>query len=417
MKPKRILILNQYFPPDTSATAQWVRDVAEVLAEHHEVTVLAGRPSYQPLEYHQYYLWRRFQTARYTVERVGSTAFHRVRWVGRLANYLSYLALMIPRALMKPTDLIIAMTDPPVVGIVGALIATVRRKPFVYNIQDLHPDMAVAAGIIRPSAWVRWWDRVHRWALQRARGVIVLGDDMRERVIAKGVQPERIAVIRVGAEQISSPGQLPHPVVELIRNGFPFVVCHAGNMGYAGAWDTLVEGILRLQGNGVGFVFIGSGTARSYLESRLGRLPHVRFLAFRPAHELPYVLQAPDLHVITLRAGLEGLVVPSKLYPILMAGRPILAVVPQGSDVARIVQQYRCGIVVSPSDPQSLVEAIQWCQTHTEELKAMGRRARQAADAFSRKHHLALYAATIQCYLDAGENLESAVRASPTHGP
>src|ERR1700736_961505 len=149
MRPLRLLLLNEYFPPDTSATANNAALVAKALAERHDVTVLAGRPSYDPVEHHRVYLFQRQQEDHLVIERVGSTAFSRLHMKGRLANYLSYLALATPRALSMNPDVVLAMTDPPIEGIVGASISRFLGRPFVYNIRDLYPDMALASGILR----------------------------------------------------------------------------------------------------------------------------------------------------------------------------------------------------------------------------------------------------------------------------
>src|SRR5271170_6727444 len=133
-----ILLLNEYYPPDTSATAKMAAQVAEALAQRHRVTVVAGRPSYDPDVRYPYALLRRDTRNKVTVECVGSTAYSRHQMRGRVSNYLSYLALAVPRALLKRTDVILAMTDPPVAGIAGAMVASLKRGAFVYNIRDLY---------------------------------------------------------------------------------------------------------------------------------------------------------------------------------------------------------------------------------------------------------------------------------------
>ena len=110
----RILLLNEYYPPDTAATAKVAAMLAETLAEAHQVTVLAGRPSYDPTTRHPFYLLRRERQGSLVVERVGSTTYHRRSMRGRLANYLSYLGLAMLRALTIRADLVVAMSDPPV---------------------------------------------------------------------------------------------------------------------------------------------------------------------------------------------------------------------------------------------------------------------------------------------------------------
>src|SRR5579864_340047 len=127
----RILLFNEYYPPDISATAAMAATMAETLAQRHQVTVLAGRPSYDPGEHYPFRFLRRDLRNGVTVERVGSTDYPRHKMRRRVANYLSYLALAIPRAIALRPDLIIAMTDPPIAGIAAAFIARTARRPFV----------------------------------------------------------------------------------------------------------------------------------------------------------------------------------------------------------------------------------------------------------------------------------------------
>src|SRR6266550_4755510 len=401
----RVLLLNQYFPPDTAATAKIAVLVARALAlaQYASVQVLAGRPSYDPAERHRPYLWRRDLQEDVVVERVGSTAFTRHRMAGRLANYLSYLVLAVPRALAINADVVLAMTDPPVAGIAGALIAALRRLPLVYNVRDLYPDMAVAAGLLRPGPLAAAWERLHQWALRRADRVVVLGEDMRERIVAKGIRAERVVVVRDGAPIPTAVPGIDHPVAWEVRGGFRFVVLHAGNLGFYGAWETLVRAAALLNGEGAGFVFIGAGAAAARVQalatSANGR---VRFLPFRPASEVPYVLAAGDLHVVTVRRGLEGVVVPSKLYGILAAGRPVLAVAPEASDVARIVHRYGCGFVADPDRPESVAQAVREAMASPGDLAAMGARARAAARDFEQQAELNRFVRVVEVVCRAG---------------
>ena len=354
----RILLLNEYFPPDTSATAKMAVAVVDALAREHQVTVLCGRPSYDPSERHPFYLLRRERRGNVTVERVGSTTYSRHRMKQRLLNYLSYVALAVPRALMIRADVVLAMTDPPFEGIVGAFVAMLKRRPFVYNIRDLYPEMAVAGNIVKPARWLQFWEKLHRWALSRAALVIVLGEDTRERILAKGIAPERVIVIRDGAKLPSNLPDRDHPVAREVRSGYPFVVLHAGNLGHYGAWDTVVEAARNVNGDGVGYVFVGDGAMRVQIEASANGCKAMCFQAFRPAEQVPYVLAAGDMHLITIRRGLEGVVVPSKLYPILAAGRPVLALAPEESDVARIIRRSGCGVIADPDDPTALTQAV-----------------------------------------------------------
>lgn len=392
----RVLLLNEYYPPDTSATAHMAAQVAEAIAQRHDVTVLAGRPSYDPTERHPYYLLRREIRNGVRVERVGSTAYSRLRMRRRMTNYLSYLALAVPRALAIPADVILAMTDPPIAGMAGALIARLRGLPFVYNIRDLYPDMALGGEIVRPSWMVDHWERLHRRALKRAARVIVLGEDMRDRIVGKGVDPARVAVVRDGVSVPETLASREHPVAQEIRCGFPFAVVHAGNLGFYGAWETLVRAARLLEGDGVGFVFVGEGAQRAQVEAAANGCRAVRLLAFRPREEVPYVMAAGDLHVVTVKRGLEGVVVPSKMYSILAAGRPVLAVAPEESDVVRIVRREGCGVAADPDRPESVAEAVRQVLQDPAHRAEMGRRAREVARKHDKVSELQLFLRTLE---------------------
>ncbi len=383
-----ILLLNEYYPPDTSATAKMAVQVAETLATRHRVTVVAGRPSYDPDEYYPFRFLRRDTRNNVIVERVGSTAYSRHQMRRRVSNYLSYLALAIPRALALRPDVILAMTDPPVAGIAGAFVARLAGRPFVYNIRDMYPDMALGGDIVRPSKWIERWEKMHRKALKRAACVIVLGEDMRERILEKGVSPERVAVIRDGASPSPSAPSQSDSIVQEIRCGFPFVALHAGNLGFYGAWNTLLKAAEILRNENTGFVFVGDGANRAALEAAAKDAPNVRFLPFRPVSEIPHVMAAGDVQIITVRRGLEGVVVPSKLYSTLAAGRPILAVAAPNCDAARIVGEAGCGLSVDPDDPSAVAARIRELRDDPGRLAQMGLRAKEAAEKYARVKEL-----------------------------
>ena len=410
-----ILIFNEYYPPDTSATAKMAALVAEALAQRHQVTVVAGRPSYDPDEFFRYALLRREMRNNVMVERVGSTAYPRHQMKRRVSNYLSYLALAVPRSIAIRPDVILAMTDPPVAGIAGAFVAQMAGRPFVYNIRDLYPDMAVGGDILRPCKWVERWEKLHRRAMRQATYVIVLGDDMRARILSKGIRPERVVVVRDGTSIPTSQPDIEDPTVrksvDEIRCGFAFVVVHAGNLGFYGAWDTLLKAaeILSNEDKTTGFVFIGDGANRKSLEASAANMPNVRFLPFRPVEQLPHVMMAGDIHIVTVKRGLEGVVVPSKLYSILAAGRPVLAVAAKESDAARIVSDEGCGIAADPDDPAAVAAAIRELRSDPARLVEMGRRAQESAVRYARvgelQHLIEIMEDT--CNHNGGRHLET----------
>jgi colanic acid biosynthesis glycosyl transferase WcaI len=233
---------------------------------------------------------------------------------------------------------------------------------------------------------------MHRRALKRAARVIVLGDDMRGRILAKGVAPEKVAVVRNGTT--SPPSSLEpndaaaQDAIREIRCGFPFVVVHAGNLGFYGAWGTLLKAAEILGSENTAMVFIGDGANRAALQASASNSPNVRFLPFRPVAQIPQVMMAGDVHIVTIRRGLEGIVVPSKLYSILAAGRPVLAVAPASSDPASVVVESGCGLAADPDDPAAVASAIRELRGDPARLADMGRRARETAEKYARVREL-----------------------------
>ena len=392
----QILLLNEYYPPDTSATARMAALVAERLAQQHDVTVLAGRPSYDPDETYPFALLHQTVRNHVTVECVGSTAYPRHQMRRRVSNYLSYLSLAVPRALALRPDVILAMTDPPVAGIAGAFIARLSGRPFVYNIRDMYPDMALGGDIVSQNPWVERWERMHRSALKQATRVIVLGDDMRDRILAKGVSPENVIVVRDGSSPSAPMPEANDPLVAEIRQGFPFVALHAGNLGFYGAWNTLLKAAEILSNENTGLVFVGDGANRESLGQAAANLTNVRFMPFRPVEQVPHVMMAGDVQVITVKRGLEGVVVPSKLYSTLAAGRPVLVVAAPESDAARIVTAAGCGLSADPDDPAAVAAAIRELRRDPARLAEMGRRARETAKNYARVDELNRFVAAVE---------------------
>ena len=395
----RVMLLNLYYPPDTSATAKMAKIVVDALAAKHDITILCGRPSYDPTERREWHFFQSEIQGRVKVIRVGSTAYPRIQMKRRVLNYLSYVFLAVPRALFVDCDLVLAMTDPPFEGIVGAFVALLKSKPYVYNIRDLYPDMAVGGSIVEPGLLSRVWEKLHRWALRRATRVVVLGEDMRQRIVSKGVDPARIVIVRDGAEVPaagSSHADLDPEVIRAIRGDFRFVLLHAGNLGFYGAWETLLAGAGQLAGERIGLVFVGDGAQRERLQAAAAEIPNVRFLPFFPGNKIPSVLAAADAHIITVKRGLEGVVVPSKLYGVMAAGKPVVAVAPPECDCVSLGEKGGFAISADPDNATEFAVAVREISRDARKLRAMGEAALAAAPAYERGDELGKLVAIIE---------------------
>jgi len=369
--------------------------VVEALGAKHQVTVVCGRPSYDPSERHPWYLYRREEHGNITILRTGSTDYPRFRLKQRVLNYLSYAALAVPRTLFISADVVLAMTDPPFEGILGAFVALLKRRRFIYNIRDMYPDMALGGGIIPAGRAARIWERLHRWALRRAARVIVLGEDMRERIIAKGIDATQVSIVRDG---VGVPERVcvDPAVISAIRADAQFVFLHAGNLGFYGAWETLIDAARQVQDDGIDLVFVGEGAQLARVRSAAAGIKNVRFLPFFAPEKIASVLAAADAHVVTVKGGLEGVVVPSKLYGILAAGKPVLAVARGSCDAARIVQRQGCGLTADPDDPAAVAHAMREMARNPSVISEMSGRARAIAPDYDKLTHLGRFVQTIE---------------------
>ncbi len=377
--------------------------VADALSAAHEVTVVCGRPSYEPTERRAWRLWRTetargsFRAAKVKIIRVGSTDYSRTEMRRRILNYLTYVAVSVPMSLFVRCDVVLGMTDPPFEGIVAALVALLKGKPLVYNVRDLYPDMAMGGSIVKPGLLTKVWEMLHRWALRRSTRVVVLGEDMHMQIVAKGVKADRVTVVRDGTEicEGSKPA-VDLEVVRAIRGDFKFVLLHAGNLGFYGAWGTLVTAARKLADEGIGLVFVGDGAQRGQIEAAAADCKNVRFLPFFPASKISSVLAAPDAHVVTVKRGLEGAIVPSKMYGILAAGKPIVAVAPKDTDVAKIGEERGFAVSADPDDASRVADVVRQIFQNTETLRRMGEAARAAAPDYDRTNELRKFVRIIE---------------------
>jgi glycosyltransferase involved in cell wall biosynthesis len=316
------------------------------------------------------------------IVRVGSTAFDRSKLSLRAINYLTYLALSLWEGLkVEPPDVVLCWTDPPVIADLALVLARRFDAPLVVVSQDVFPEVAVALDRIDNRPLVEVLRLATRLYLKRADRVVAIGDTMRERLIGKGAERERIVVIpnwtdTSGLEPRSRDNAwaADHDLVD------KFVVMHSGNIGHAQDLDTLIRAATFLRDlDDLRIVLIGGGARRDELKelARVLDVESVLFMGYQPRELLADSLSAADVHVVGLARGLSGYVVPSRLYGVLAAGRPVIAAAEPDSETAKVVEQVGCGIVTPPGRPELLAAAIRRAYDGRLDLEQMGRRGRE----------------------------------------
>ena len=371
----RLLVVNQYYWPGVEATAHLLTELCEALTDEYEIRVLTGA-----LHGHGA-LPRREVRNGVEIVRVPSTAFERARLGLRALNYATYIGSSLLHGLTGPRpDLVLTMTDPPMVGDVGLAIAKRFGSPLLVISEDVFPEIATQLGRLDNRLLVAMLRQMIALYLRRADRVVAIGDTMRQRLEEKGAPADRIRVIPnwVDTDAIS-PQPLDNPWSRQKRLTENFVVMHSGNIGHAQNLETLVRATTFLRDlDDVRVVLIGGGARYTHLirlAERLGA-KGMRSLPYQSRDVLSQSLSSAHLHFVGLAEGLAGFVVPSRLYGIMAAGRPVVVAADAESETAQVVERVGCGIVIPPSRPELLAEVIRDAYEGRYDLDEMGARGR-----------------------------------------
>lgn len=390
--PLRVCFFNRSYWPDTGATGQLLTELAEDLVAHHgmTVTVVTG----YPLAAGDAAASERRHGVQ--VLRARGTTWPPQRFVGRATNYLTYFLSALWMAVRLPRqDVTIALTDPPIIGL--AALAARPRHGMVFFCQDIFPEVAGLLQDFHSPVVNALLDRVNRLLVARASRVVALGDTMAQRLIeGKGANASRVTVIHNWADTAAIvPSDKDNPFARAHGLHDRFVVLHAGNIGLSQNLDVVIEaaGLLRDRRDIV-FLFIGDGNRKTALEAAVAAqgLDNVRFLPFQPRDQLRWTYASSDVCLVSLKPGLAGYIVPSKLYPILAAGRPYVAAVESSSEVAMLTERHGSGVLAAPGDAASLAGHVRRLADDPAGRRAMGLRAREAGLLFARDRQVAQHA-------------------------
>jgi len=372
----RLLVLNQYYWPGLEATAHLLSELCAELADEFEITVVTGRILVHAPEA------GRFEHRGVKVIRVRSTAYDRRRLLPRALNYVTYMleSLRVGLLVRRP-DVVLCMTDPPVIGNIALPIARRFRAPLVVVSQDVFPEVAVELKRLESRLLIALLRVLIGFYLRRADRVVAIGETMRNRLEGKGARGDRIRVI---PNWVDTDAVRPEPLENVWRmeQGVAgrFVVMHSGNIGHAQNLDVLVRATTFLRDlDDLSVVLVGGGARLPDLVELSDRLEAdaVRFLGYQPREILSLSLSAADLHFVGLARGLSGYVVPSRLYGILAAGRPVIVSADGDSETAEVVERVGCGVVVPPGRPELVAEALRAAHDGVFDLEEMGRRGRE----------------------------------------
>lgn len=364
----RLLLVNQFFWPDCAPTSQLLTDVANgAVAAGHEVTVLCGPAGYAVMEVGD--------PPPFRILRTPGMPFRRDA-LGRMLSYGSFFCSVIWRALrMEKPDAALLLTTPPMLGCVGVLLKRIRGCPYYIWEMDIYPDIAVDLGVLKPQSFVtKCVDRIAMRIWGDSEGIIALGSCMQNRLLAKGILAEKIHVNDNWAN-----GESIRPL------SFPddgkLTVLYSGNFGLAHDVATIMQVIQHLrQDHRFQFVFAGGGARQSTLRQLCGDgdFPNVTFRPYCKSEHLSANLGGSDLGLVTQLPQTIGSIVPSKIYGIMAAGRPILYVGPKDATPSRVIERFGCGWQIDPGNVAGLLALLRRLVNERQEIVDAGLRARKA---------------------------------------
>jgi len=378
----KIIFINRYFYPDQSATSQLLTDLAFDLSQDKNIHIITSSQRYDdpkqklpPFEIKN----------SIKIHRLWTTRFGRQRLLGRAVDYLSFYFSAAWRLwrLTSKGDVVIAKTDPPLISVVAAVIVKLRGARLVNWLQDIYPEIATSLGVVGmrrgPLLAILQWLRNR--SLRSALTNVVLGNLMAKRLEQFGIASSKIRIIPnwVDGDHIQPIAKANNPLTEKWGVSKQFVVGYSGNMGRAHEFATILEAAEKLvEDKQIIFLFIGDGPMRTWIKHEVQKrsLTNVMFRPYQPREELSNSLTVPDVHLISLRSDLEGLIVPSKFYGIAAAGRPSLYIGDKAGEIPRILHRYDCGLTVSEQDSDELANHIKRLANNPQHCQQMGNNAR-----------------------------------------
>ncbi len=417
-RPLRILIVVNHYPPDVNPSGKLMHQLALGLRElGHTVDVLTTFPHYGSFRIEPGYRGRLFATEHVEggrVTRVWAFASgQKHRMAHRLANYVSFNALASVVAVLsrRRYQVVLANSGSFFTGITGWVVRLLRRAPFIYNVQDIYPEVPVRAGQLRNPNAIRALEQIERFMYARAAHVTIISNEQRSVLLRKGVPAAKLTVI---PNFVDTAFIRPLPKDNALSRQLglhdKFVVAHAGNLGYAYDFESLLATAARMRDQpDILFLIVGDGVLRADLEKRVAdrKLANVRMMAFRPEAELPFLRAAMDVQLSLYAKGATQSSLPSKIYEIMASARPAVVSAEPGSDLFNLVTAAGCGICIEPENSEELLEAIRTLYEDRAQANHLGQRGRDAVErSFSRE-------AAVEAYAKLINDIDKAVNAKP----
>ncbi len=378
-----VLLLALNYWPDKLGNAPLMTGLAEGLAARgHRVTVVCAFPHHEKGRIEDAYRGKLFDRETHNGVEIRRVWLYAPEGgaLAKMANYASFTLTALAAAVRVPeVDVVFTPSPPLTLGLVDQAISALRRVPFVYNLQDLFPEAAVRLGVLSNPRAIRAFETLERHVYRKAHHLSIISDAFRDHLLERGVPDHKISYI---PNYTDTDFITPRPSA---GNAFrtahdledAFVIQFSGRMGYSQGLDTVIAAWRQLDDLAdARLMMVGDGQARGMVNTALADDPRAVLLPTQARSDLPALLAASDVGLAPLRAGMAGTCIPSKMFGIMAAGRPVVAGLEAGSDAGLMVERAESGLVVTPEDPDALAAALRQLHGDRAEARRMGAGAR-----------------------------------------
>jgi colanic acid biosynthesis glycosyl transferase WcaI len=397
----KILFMAQCYAPENVSAAILITELATDLRRRgHQVTVVTGAPNYP-----QGHIFEGYYNSFYAVETLDHVRVVRTwsyispskKFWPRIFHYGTYSATAFYGGLFSGRpDVIVSFSPPLPLGLSAWLLSQIFHVPWVLQLEDLYPDAAIAAGVMKNKRVINFFLGMEKFLYQNSEHISVISKNFKQTLIEKGISNSKIEVIPVWADPDEVLPMQKHNAFRCKYGlGGKFVVMYAGNIGVTSCLeDVLRAAEILCEKNDIQFVIIGEGVKKESLQAEVHarKLTNVSFLPFQPREIFPEMLAAADLNLVTLNENAAFSSLPSKIFNVMASARPVLAITPPGSEIKQIVEEADCGWNVPPQSPEKLAEVILQLKSRESRLVQMGKNGRACLEKnYSRKYCVDAY--------------------------